>query len=120
MHELAIAHSLIETAQAALPEVNGAHIVTVQVCLGALAGVSPDELRFGFEVMAKGTPFEGTLLEIEDVPLIVYCPHCQANYTLSDIEPLCCPICATPTPQIIQGKELTLKALVVRDDKMTY
>ena len=91
MHEFAIAQRLIETAQAALLEVNGAQIMAVQVRLGALAGVSPDELHFGFDVVAQGTPFEGARLEIEEVPLIVYCPHCLANYTLSDIEPLCCP-----------------------------
>lgn len=118
MHELAIAQSLIEIAQAALPATNGVQIVAVRVGLGALAGVSSDELQFGFDVVAQGTPFEGARLVIEDVPLVVYCPHCQANYTLSAVEPLCCPVCETLV-QIIQGKELTLQAVEVSDDRMT-
>jgi hydrogenase nickel incorporation protein HypA/HybF len=113
MHELAIAQSLIETASAALPAADAMQIVTMQVRLGALAGVSKEELQFGFSVVAKGTPFEGARLEIEDVPVIVYCPHCQVEQVLLTAEPLCCPVCATPTPKIIQGKALTITAIEV-------
>src|SRR5690242_1813703 len=101
MHELAIAQRLIETAQRAIPA-NEAQVLAVQIRLGALAGVSKDELVFGFGVVASGTLFAGARLEIEEVPVIVYCPHCRTERTLPEAEPLCCPVCGAPTPQIIQ------------------
>ncbi len=115
MHELAIAQRLLETAQRALPQTD-AQVAAVQIRLGALAGVSKEELEFGFSVVASGTPFAGARLDIEEIPVNVYCPNCQKEQTLSEPEPLCCPVCGTPTPQVIQGKEVRLKALELDDD----
>lgn len=115
MHELAIAQRLLETAQRALPQTD-VQVVLVQICLGALAGVSKEELEFGFGVVASGTPFAGARLDIEDIPVIVYCPQCQMEQTLVEPEPLCCPVCGTPTPQLIHGKEIRLKALALNDE----
>ncbi|MFN8490173.1 MAG: hydrogenase maturation nickel metallochaperone HypA [Caldilineaceae bacterium] len=115
MHELAIAQRLLETAQRALPPTD-AQVAAVQIRLGALAGVSKEELEFGFGVVASGTPFAGARLDIEEIPVIVYCPQCQTEQTLVEPEPLCCPVCGMPTPQVIQGKEIRLKALELKDE----
>ncbi len=117
MHELAIAQRLLETAQRAVAQTD-AQVAVVQIRLGELAGVSKEELEFGFGVVASGTPFAGARLEIEEIPVIVYCPHCQKEQTLVEPEPLCCPVCGTPTPQVIQGKEIRLKALELDDDSV--
>lgn len=79
MHELAIAQTLCDTALAALPaqETTGP-IRAMHVRLGLLAGVSKEELAFGFDVVTRGTPFEGASLEIEEVPARVVCDACAA------------------------------------------
>lgn len=117
MHELAIAQTLIDTAAAALPSDDNVRLVAMQVLLGPLAGVSKAELAFGFDVVAAGTPFAGVHLEIEDVPVVVFCKQCQAEYRLDQPSlPLVCPTCGTMTVNVVRGKELTLKSVEVSDD----
>jgi hydrogenase nickel incorporation protein HypA/HybF len=117
MHELAIAQQLIDTATAAMPPDDNIRLVALQVQLGPLAGVSSAELAFGFDVVAAGTPFAGVRLEIEDVPVVVYCAQCQAEFPLdTPVFPLVCPVCGTMAVRIVRGKELTLKSFEVSDD----
>jgi hydrogenase nickel incorporation protein HypA/HybF len=52
-------------------------------------------------------------LVIEEVPLVVYCPACAAERTLPSIQQLLCPICATPTPDVVRGRELEVTALEI-------
>lgn len=116
MHELAIAQQLIETACTALPDTGGAAVTALHVQLGALAGVSAEELRFGFGVVASATPLANARLEIEMVPAIVYCPHCATEYTLEPTAAFGCPVCHSMAVQVIQGKELLLKAIEIADE----
>jgi hydrogenase nickel incorporation protein HypA/HybF len=92
-------------------------LVALQVQLGPLAGVSKAELAFGFEVVAAGTPLAGVRLEIEDVPVVISCTQCQAEFTLDvALFPLSCPTCGTMAVRVVRGKELTLKSFEVSDD----
>jgi hydrogenase nickel incorporation protein HypA/HybF len=117
MHELAIAQTLIDTATRALPFSKQMRVITLQVRLGPLAGVSKPELEFGFGVVATGTPFASARLEVEEIPVVVHCPHCQTHASID--EPtllLVCPRCGATPVQVVQGKELTLKSFEVTHD----
>jgi hydrogenase nickel insertion protein HypA len=117
MHELAIAQTLIDTAASALPRNTPVQIIALRVGLGPLAGVSKQELEFGFQVVASGTPFAAARLEIEEFPVVVQCPHCQSQYRLDEPSlPLRCPNCASTAVQVLQGKELILKSFEVSDE----
>jgi len=48
---------------------------------------------------------------IEEVPIVVYCPQCEAQSTLASMQSFCCSECGTPTGEIVQGKELEVVAL---------
>ncbi len=111
MHELSIAHSLVETASAAAAREGVERVDVVYLRLGALAGVVKDALLFGFEIAATGTPIAGARLEIEDVPVQVYCPACDAVLPLPSIQSFRCPRCERPTADIRAGRELQLVAL---------
>ncbi len=115
MHEFAIAQTLIDTAVALLPE-ETSQVTRLHVQLGALAGVSKDELLFGFEVTAPQTPCEGAYLEIEEVPAVVHCPQCGVNFAVADADDLLCPTCGTPSVLVIQGKELIISSIEIRDE----
>lgn len=121
MHELAIAQRLIDSATALLP-VNASHIARLHVQLGALAGLSKDELEFGFEVMSKQTPCAEATLEIEEVAAIVLCPHCGSDFSVTEADQLFCPTCGTPAVLVLQGKELVITSLEAmlegQDEKM--
>lgn len=112
MHELAIAQRIIETAVALLPpKATGVGVLHVQ--LGALAGVSKDELLFGFEAMSPNTLCEGAVLLIEEVPAVVHCPQCGIDFTVANSDELICPSCNTPSVLVMQGKEMIITSLDV-------
>jgi hydrogenase nickel incorporation protein HypA/HybF len=112
LHELAIAQRLIETAVTLLPNGNE-HIAALHVQLGALAGVSKDELLFGFVAMSDGTPCAGALLEVTEMPAVVHCPHCGVDFAVAETEYLLCPTCGTPAILVMQGKELLITSIEV-------
>jgi hydrogenase nickel incorporation protein HypA/HybF len=116
MHELSIAYNLVEIASEAAHQAQVTQIDVVYLRLGALAGVVKDALLFGYDIATEGTPLAGSRLEIEELPLVVYCPSCQTNQELNDIQLLQCPVCGAMTPQIVQGKELQIVSLEYSDE----
>lgn len=111
MHELSIAHNLVEIAARAAENAGVRHVEAVYLRLGALSGVVKDALLFAYEVAAAGTPLAGSRLEIEDVPVSLYCPTCDVTSTLPGIQLFQCPLCGTPSGDIRQGREIELVSL---------
>jgi len=113
MHELSIAMSLIEAACEEAERLGGVRVDALHVRLGPLSGVVQEALRFSFDLAAEGTPIAGVRLEIEETPLVVLCPRCDAQRTLPDIQHFRCPVCHELTPHVVSGRELELASLEV-------
>lgn len=111
MHELSIAHSLVELAAEEARRLGLRRIRALYVKLGVLSGVVKEALEFSFDVVIQGTPLEGAKLVIEDVPVVVYCPRCQEACTLTEPLPMRCPVCGTRTGEMLHGREMELYAL---------
>jgi hydrogenase nickel incorporation protein HypA/HybF len=103
MHELSIAVSIVDVACEELSR------------LGSLSGVVKDALVFSFEAAALGTPLNGARLQIEEVPVTVWCGGCSAERVLDTPVPRRCPVCHAVTPDILRGEELELIGLEVVD-----
>jgi len=117
MHELSIAISMIEMATKEAAHHGSNRVSAVHLKLGPLSGVVKDALMFSYEVASKGTPLEDSQLVIEEVPVIAYCTSCDAKRVIESIQRLSCPVCATPTPEVLQGKELVVVALELLSDE---
>jgi len=114
VHELSIAHSLIDVAQEAIGEnQHNMQVMALRVRIGALSGVVKDALIFAWDIATEGTVLQGTQLKIEDVPIAIFCPVCQEERTLTDSHIFRCPICNTKSGDIRHGRELELVALEV-------
>ncbi len=111
MHELSIAVNILELAQEEA-EKRGVRVLAIHLKLGVLAGVVKDALVGSYEIAATGTPLEGSQLLIEDVPIVVFCPACRERRQLPAMH-LQCPACGTPTPEVLEGRELQVIALDV-------
>ncbi len=114
MHELSIALNLVEIAEAAA---EGQPVQTVHLRLGAMAGVVKDALLFAYDVATKGTLLEGSRLDIEDVPLVIYCPRCRCERELASIQSLQCPVCGEFSADLRRGRELEIISLEVLQDE---
>lgn len=115
VHELSIAVELVGLACDELTRLGNVHVAALHLRIGPLCGVVKEALLFSFEVAAVDTPLEGARLEIEEMPLTVWCPVCAAEVVLEDAPRRRCPACETPTPRVIRGRELELVALEVTD-----
>lgn len=117
MHELSIAMGIVEAA-ADEAQRRGVQVSAVHLRLGALSGVVKDALLFSYEVACQDTALEGSKLLVEDVPVVIFCPACKENRTLTSLQSFSCPVCHTPSMQIVQGKELEVFALEVEEEKV--
>lgn len=114
MHELSIALSMVEMAAEEAARRGGAQVNAVHLKLGPLSGVVKEALLFSYTVACQGTSLEGSQLIIEDVPVVVYCPTCQTETSPASFQWFCCSVCDTPTPQVLQGRELEVVALEIQ------
>lgn len=120
MHELSIAYSLVEMASCAAEAAGSPQVKAVRLRLGALSGVVKEALLFSFEIATEGTLLAGARLEVEEVPIAIYCPTCDVIATLDTIQSFRCPQCGQPSADIRRGRELELIALEVADEQPTY
>jgi hydrogenase nickel incorporation protein HypA/HybF len=105
MHELSIAQSIVDiVGQYVAPE-QAADVSTVNVRIGALAGVVPDSLTFCFTAITAGTPLARAILAVDFVPYQVSCTVCG---TTSHAEPglALCPHCGSAETIVLSGTEL--------------
>jgi hydrogenase nickel incorporation protein HypA/HybF len=68
MHEVGIAHSILEAVSKEMQPYPAALPVKVTVKVGAMSGVDRDSLSFSFDAITLGTKFEKLTLAIEDAP----------------------------------------------------
>jgi len=103
MHEYGIAYDLYATARKAALDNHADHITRVNVEVGEMAMVNPDQVKFLFDTIAEGDPlFDGTVL---DCTLSGPVTKCRCGYEGSEI--YVCPGCGA-LPEIVKGKEIVV------------
>ena len=115
MHELSIALSMIDMASQESQLRGGARVTALHLRLGPLSGVVKDALLFSYEVACQGTALEGSQLIIEDVPVVIHCSRCAAERTLESIQLFRCPVCETPSSEVVRGRDLEVVALELEE-----
>lgn len=114
MHELSVAISIIELAEEEASR-RGVRVDAIHLRLGPLAGVVKEALLSSYEIARENTALAGSRLIIEEMPIVVYCPRCQAERTLESMQEFRCPECRTPASEVLQGKELEVFALELQE-----
>jgi hydrogenase nickel incorporation protein HypA/HybF len=115
MHELSIASAILDQLTAERERRAGVRIAGVGVRVGALSGVDPDALAFGFSVLVKDTAWEPLTLHIEFVKRRQQCPACNTSFIVQDWE-TACPNCAATNTATIAGDELDVAYIEVEDE----
>ncbi len=113
MHELSIAMSVLDFAAKEAERRRGESISAIYLRVGPLAGVVSEALQSAFNLARETSATPQAELVVEDVDLVAYCSTCAAERTLASPACLQCPVCGTPTPEIIRGRELEIVALEI-------
>lgn len=111
MHELSIARSLVRVAEEAAQEAGAVKVTALYLRLGALAGVVRESLEFAYDFATDGTLLEGSKLVIEPVDILCRCESCDRNVRPDSSTKIRCPECDAPTPNILEGRELLVRAI---------
>ena len=115
MHELSIALSIVEAVEEEAARHPG-QVAAVHLRLGPLAGVIKEALFSAFELACEGSTLTGARLVVEDVPIVGFCPSCKTNQPVASMQWMCCSKCETPVSEVVQGRELEVRALEMHDD----
>jgi hydrogenase nickel incorporation protein HypA/HybF len=87
-------------------------VTAIHLRIGALSGVDPEALSFGFEAATIDTPLAGTQLVIQPVPVRAACRACGREFDVDDLMFLC-PGCQSVDVDVTQGQEMQIDHLVV-------
>lgn len=111
MHELSIAAEIITSVEQVISSRKLKNISVVGLRLGALSGIDPDALSFGFQAGTIDTPLDGMTLDIEWLPIRGRCRLCWKAFEVKEYI-FACPYCACSDLEITQGEELEITHLV--------
>jgi hydrogenase nickel incorporation protein HypA/HybF len=118
VHELSLCQSLLREVRRVADAHGSSEVTAVVVAAGPLSGVESPLLMQAFSIARAGTVAKNATLEIEDMPVIVWCESC-ATETDAAANALLCGRCGTWKVELRSGNELLLKRVeLVPAEKM--
>lgn len=113
MHELAIAHSIVQLAEQNARDNQAEEIEELELEIGSLAGVEISSLEFALQSAVKDTMLNNARIIRHDIPAEGRCGDCEAVFPVDTLfSP--CPQCGSYCVNILKGKELRIKSIVVK------
>lgn len=112
MHEMSIMMSIIEIADKEVIKSNSKYVEKIELDIGALSGVEIEALEFAWEVSKKDTIMENAQMIINHIEGKSKCTNCNHIFdSTSYIDS--CPKCDEIITEIIQGKELKVRKIIL-------
>ena len=112
MHEMSIAMNIVNIACKEADKDGAESIASIEIDIGRLSGVMIDSLKFCYDSVCKGTMAESSELLINELPAMAKCKKCNHSFEIDSFMALC-PECESYEIDILQGRELKLKAVSV-------
>jgi len=114
MHELMIAQNILDKVIGERERLGLEAVLGITVKVGALSGVFPDALQFGFDALCRESELDGCRLTIESVPITIRCRHCHAQAPVDDYR-FSCEACGSTDVDVETGYELDIAYIEVGD-----
>ncbi len=112
MHELSIAIGIVRIAEDETLKAKATEVTKIDLEIGVLSGVEVDSLAFVWSSAVKDSVLEKAELEITKISGKGKCTDCDTEFDMENIYDVC-PKCSSNFKDILQGKELKVKALEV-------
>lgn len=122
MHEYGLMADVVDVALRACSARTDLDPVCVHVQVGEFVFASRESLATAFEILTRGTPLEGTRLELEEVPGRAKCEACGFEGSAADVGPgdsdppalFLCPRCSSPL-LVTAGSGVALTEIKLQD-----
>ncbi len=112
MHELSVVLSIVEIAEQETLKAGARQVERIELEIGVLSGVELEALDFAWDVGVKGSVLEHAERYIHRLPGRARCLECGQEFTMIHLYEAC-PGCGSYFQQVLQGKEMRVKALEV-------
>jgi hydrogenase nickel incorporation protein HypA/HybF len=122
MHESAISQSIVKTVLNQANKQNAAQVESVEIEIGELTFLNPDQVEFWVKIGFEGTIAETASVIIKKVKGILNCKDCDYSGSLNmnedssfhvNIPLFYCPQCQRGNIEIIQGKEALIRRIKI-------
>jgi hydrogenase nickel incorporation protein HypA/HybF len=104
MHEMALVESVIDMVA---EHAQGHRVCRVKLEIGKLTCVTPDAIRFCFDVATEKTPLEDAALEIVEIEARARCRACGETFAQGWLSTAC--PCGAHDYERLSGEELRVK-----------
>lgn len=112
MHEMSLAEGIRTIVQEQAKSHGFTRVTRLRLEIGRFAGVEKPALEFAFDVVMRGSPAEGAVLEIIDLPGQALCYDCMKSVEIAHrLDP--CPICGGGKLIPQGGDEMRIKDMEV-------
>ena len=112
MHEVSLCESILQVMEQSAASQGYTRVNSVWLEIGQLSGVDLEAMRFGFEVVTRGSLADGASLEIVQIPGEAWCMKCAKTVPVKQRFDEC-PYCGSYQLQVSGGEELRVKELEV-------
>lgn len=112
MHEMSICQSLLNLLEEQAKSRDFATVKRVSLEIGPFAGIEIEALKFGFDVVMRGSLAEGAKLDIVETQARATCLNCGSAVELAErFDP--CPNCGSHRLKVTAGEEMRIRELEV-------
>jgi hydrogenase nickel incorporation protein HypA/HybF len=112
MHEMSLCEGVLRILEEQALANNFTRVKTVWLEIGDLSSVEKEAMRFGFDVVMKGSLADGAKLEIIEVPGQAWCLQCMKPVTIKQRYDACGD-CGGHQLQVTGGEEMRIRELEV-------
>lgn len=118
LHEFSVMERTVRRILERLNGENYERVLKVRMVVGELTHLSEEQMKFSFQVLTKGTPLEGSVLEIVKKRAKVKCEECSYHGEIPRVDesyllPLFkCPSCGGKLI-ILEGRECYVDSVEV-------
>jgi len=112
MHEMSLCEGILQIIEDKAAADGFTEVRCVRLEIGKFAGVEIDALRFGFDVVMKGSVAEQAELDVIELPGQAFCFDCTETVSVDErLQP--CPACGGHKLAPSGGDEMRIKELEV-------
>jgi hydrogenase nickel incorporation protein HypA/HybF len=109
MHELSLAHGLLDLVREQCTRAHGERVTDVHLVIGELANVVDDSLQFYWNFVTEDTLAAGSRLHFRRTPIRFACQDCGAAFG-SGVD-FRCTRCRSSSVRVVAGDECHVEAI---------
>ncbi len=112
MHELSIAVNIVDIVTEEANKSKASSIAEIEIEIGGMSGIIIEALEFAMEEAVKGSCLSNAKLNYTELRAEANCSKCNNQFDVDDFFAVC-PKCGSFETDIIKGKELKIKKIIL-------